>query len=62
MKHLECEDKSDFIKALCEYGLFEKHIKLNPNIQGLFELVKPQLEANFRKRKNGNKGGRPPGT
>jgi len=25
-------------------------------------LVKPQLEANFRKRKNGKKGGRRPGS
>ena len=62
MKHLECEDKSDFFQAICEYGLFEKQAKLSPHIQGLFELVKPQLEANFRKRKNGYKGGRPPGT
>jgi len=62
MKHLGCEDKSDYIQALCEYGLFEKQIKLSPHIQGLFELVKPQLEANFRKRKNGNKGGRPVGS
>ncbi|MEO1944464.1 MAG: DUF6291 domain-containing protein [Candidatus Thioglobus sp.] len=62
MKHLGCEDRSDYIQALCEYGLFERQIKLSPHIQGLFELVKPQLEANFRKRKNGNKGGRPPGT
>ena len=62
MKHLGCEDRSDYIQALCEYGLFEKQIKLSPHIQGLFELVKPQLEANFRKRKNGNKGGRPPGS
>jgi len=62
MKYLSYEDKSDYIDAVCEYGLFQKQAKLNPHIQGLFELVKPQLEANFRKRKNGNKGGRPPGS
>ena len=62
MKYLSYEDKSDYIDAVCEYGLFQKHTKLSPNIQGLFELVKPQLEANFRKRKNGKKGGRPPGS
>jgi len=62
MKFLECEGKSEFIQAVCEYGLFEKQIKLSPHVQGLFELVKPQLEANFRKRKNGKKGGRPPGS
>jgi len=62
MKYLSCEDKSDYIDAVCEYGLLQKQAKLSPHIQGLFELVKPQLEANFRKRKNGNKGGRPPGS
>jgi len=62
MKYLDCEGKSEFIEAVCEFGLFQKQKKLNPHIQGLFELVKPQLEANFRKRKNGNKGGRPPGS
>ena len=62
MKYLDCEGKSEFIQAVCEYGLFEKQIKLSPHVQGLFELVKPQLEANFRKRKNGKKGGRPPGS
>ena len=61
-KHLDCREKCEFFQAICEYGLFEKQAKLSPHIQGLFELVKPQLEANFRKRKNGNKGGRPPGT
>jgi hypothetical protein len=62
MKYLSYEDKSDYINAVCEYGLFQKQATLNPHIQGLFELVKPQLEANFRKRKNGKKGGRPPGS
>jgi len=60
MKHLGCEDKSELVQAICEYGLFEKQTKLSPHIESLFELVKPQLEANFRKRKNGKKGGRPP--
>ena len=60
MKHLGCEDKVEFFTAVCEYGLFEKQTKLSPHIQGLFELVKPQLDANIRKRKNGKKGGRPP--
>ena len=62
MKHLKCEDISELVQAICEYGLFEKQTKLSPHVQGLFELIKPQLEANFRKRKNGKKGGRPPGS
>jgi putative DNA primase/helicase len=62
MKHLDCAGKSEFIQAVCEYGLFKKQTKLSPHIEGYFELVKPQLDANIRKRKNGNKGGRPPGS
>ena len=60
MKHLGSEDKVYFLKALCEYGLFKKQTKLSPHIQGLFDLAKPQFDANFRKRENGKKGGRPP--
>jgi len=62
MKSLECEDKSLLFNGVCEYGLYEKHIKLPQHINNLFELIKPQLEANFRKRKNGKKGGRPIGS
>ena len=62
MKGLDCEDKSLLFNGLCEYGLYEKHIKLPLHINNLFELIKPQLEANFRKRKNGKKGGRPIGS
>ena len=60
MKHLGCEDKVEFFTAVCEYGLFEKQTKLSPHIQGLFELVKPQIDKNIKRRKDGKKGGRPP--
>jgi len=59
MKNLSNGDKSDYIDAICEYGLFERQAKLNPVVQSLFVLVKPQLKANINKRKNGKKGGRP---
>ena len=62
MKGLDCEDKSFLLNGVCEYGLYEKHIKLPQHINNLFELIKPQLDANFKKRKNGNKGGRPAGS
>ena len=41
------------------YGLYEKTSNLPSNIEGMFKLVKPQLDANFRKRRNGKLGGRP---
>ena len=56
---LSVEDKSNYVDALCEYGLFEKQIKLCSSVKPLFDLVKPQLDANIRKRKHGKKGGRP---
>jgi len=62
MKGLDCKDKSFLLNGVCEYGLYEKHIKLPQHINNLFELIKPQLDANFIKRKNGNKGGRPAGS
>lgn len=60
MNTLPADDKVECIDAVCNYALYEKQTKLSARVQGLFELVKPQLDANIKKRKNGNKGGRPP--
>lgn len=53
------DDKAMFFDAMCEYGLHGKNKKLPPNIQMLIEVVKPLIDSNLEKRKNGNKGGRP---
>ena len=60
MESLSPEEKLDFIMSICNYGLYEKTFELSPKIEGMFQLVKPQLDANFKKRKDGKKGGRPP--
>lgn len=62
-KACECltneQDKNSLYIAICEYGLYERHKKLPLHIQGIFEAIKPQLDANIKKRKDGNKGGKP---
>ena len=60
MKNLTLEEKKEYIASICNYGLYEKTFELSPKIEGMFQLVKPQLDANLRKRKNGKLGGRPP--
>ena len=60
MKNLTLEEKKEYIASICNYGLYEKTSKLSPKIESMFQLVKPQLDANLRKRKNGKLGGRPP--
>jgi putative DNA primase/helicase len=62
-KACEClpneHDKNSLFIAVCEYGLYERQIKLPLHVQGIFEAIKPQLDANIKKRKDGNKGKRP---
>ena len=59
MKCLSPEERSEYMSAICNYAFYEKTFKLSPKIEGMFQLVKPQLDANLRKRKNGKLGGRP---
>jgi hypothetical protein len=60
MKSLTLEEKKEYISSICNYALYEKTFELSPKIEGMFQLVKPQIDANIKKRKNGKKGGRPP--
>jgi hypothetical protein len=59
MKHLSADEKAEYIGAICDYALYEKTSDLSPKIESMFQLIKPQLDANLRKRKNGKLGGRP---
>mgnify|MGYP000424437281 CR=1 FL=1 len=59
MKNLTVEEKDEYLSSICNYALYKKINNLSPKIEGMFALVKPQLDANFRKRKNGKLGGRP---
>ena len=60
MESLSPEENLDFIMSICNYGLYEETDVLSPKIESMFQLVKPQLAANIRKRNNGKLGGRPP--
>ena len=59
MESLKFDEKAMFLDAICRYALYEKTSNLPSNIEGMFKLVKPQLDANLRKRRNGKLGGRP---
>ena len=60
MKNLREEEKVEYIDAICNYSLYDKRLTMSPKIEGMFELVKAQIDANIKKRKDGMKGGRPP--
>ena len=60
MNYLNKEEKIEYIDAICYYSLYDIIIEMSPKIKGMFELVKAQIDANIKKRKDGKKGGRPP--
>ena len=60
MNYLTEEEKIEYIYAICNYSLYDIRIEMSPKIEGMFELVKAQIDANIKKREDGKKGGRPP--
>ena len=60
MRNLNSDEKIEYIDAICNYSLYDIRIEMSPKIEGMFELVKAQIDANIKKRKDGKKGGRPP--
>ena len=60
MHYLNEEEKIEYIDAICNYSLYDIEIEMGLKIQGFFELVKPQIDANIKRREDGKKGGRPP--
>lgn len=60
-------DRERLYKAIIEFGLFQKEPDLPGHLQGFFMLIRPQLEANWKRYEGGlkgaeygTKGGRPP--
>ena len=51
--------QAEIWKAVFEYGLNQNQVTLSGLPSTIFTLIKPQLDANIRKYKNGTKGGRP---
>jgi len=60
MKHLDGDELRKCFDAMMNYGLYEKQSKLPDKLQSLFELIKPQIDANIKRRINSKKGGRKP--
>jgi hypothetical protein len=59
MSYLDEEEKIQYIDAICNYSLYDITIEMDLKIKGMFELVKPQIDANIKRREDGKKGGRP---
>jgi hypothetical protein len=52
-KHLNQEEKSQLFDAICSYALDNETGELNGTALGMFELIKPQLDANRKRFENG---------
>lgn len=59
IKELESDIQSEIYNAIMEYQFNGKEVKLSGVSKSIFTLIKPQLEANNIRYKNGKKGGRP---
>ena len=59
MSYLNDKEKIQYIDAICNYSLFDITIEMDLKIEAMFALIKPQIDANIKKRENGKKGGRP---
>ena len=60
MHYLNDKEKIQYIDAICCYSLYDIDIEMDKKIEGMFQLVKPQIDANIKRREDGKKGGRPP--
>jgi len=53
---LSQEQKASLYDAICKYSLEHEEIALDPICTAMFGLIKPQLEANYKRFINGVKG------
>ena len=58
-KDLPKEVQADIYTAMFEYAFYLNEVPLEGTAKAIFTLIKPQLDANIRKWKNGKNGGRP---
>ena len=58
-KVLSDQEELELYRGIFEFGLNHKEIEMGPIPTAMFQLIKPQLEANYKKWLNGLKGGRP---
>ena len=55
----DCDDETTaaIFRALCMYGLYGEEIPLEGEAARLFRLMKPQIDANNRRKEAGRKNG-----
>ena len=58
-KALGDQEELELYRAIFEFGLDHKNAEMGPMAAAMFKLIKPQLEANYKKWQNGMRGGRP---
>lgn len=56
---LNREQQLNVYNAICRYSLYGEETELSEIEKAIFVLIKPTLEANFKRREDGKKGGRP---
>lgn len=56
MQKMSKADRLPFVEALCAYALEDKEPHLSGSADLAFCLIKPQLDANIKRRDNGQKG------
>lgn len=56
---LDREQQLNIYDAICRYSLYGEETELSKIEKAIFTLIKPTLEANFKRREDGKKGGRP---
>lgn len=55
-KPLNNDQKAQLFDAICIYALDYEETELEPITKAMFSLIKPQLEANYKRYLNGKKG------
>lgn len=58
IKDLKADEQGTLWTAICEYSLNKKEIELSGICATIFKLIKPQLEANYKRYDNGVKYGK----
>lgn len=55
-QYLQSKQKADLFNLICSYALDHKETETDNIVKGMFSLIKPQLEANYKRWENGKKG------
>ena len=59
IKKLSDKDLADSVRAICAYALDDQITELEGVPEIIFDMAKPQIDANIKRRACGEKGGRP---